>query len=379
MLALVPVKWLASQVLLLTLGAAAPQATGELTPGQVARALAGQPVAAIAADPRKGPLLESHGNRIARAWAAYEQRLGGPLAAWAKEALDPLPEGTLFYPFSGPDFVTAHRLWPDATRYVFVAYQPCGRVPPLGRQDAAAFGRTLQWFREGIDGFAGLGFFVTSSMNDRLGAADQGVEGNLGIMMAFAALEGFEVLDAQPIRVREDGADVEPHPGRRDKAATWDSVRLHLRRRADGGRVLLDYVRVDLSNGKLDKRPNEKRWVDEQCRFPTLLKAASFLLHRPGFSYLHERLLARAPSILQDETAVPWRALARTFEVRLFGRFDGFHERFLERSLDEVALRKAYHQPGAAEPLPFRLGYDVRRAAGFQYAHRRKDATSAQP
>jgi len=379
MLLLEPVSWLASQVLLLTLGAMTPQVTGELPPGQVARALAGRPVAAIAADPHKGPTLAAHGQRIGRAWAAYEQRLGGPLQTWAAEALAPLPEGTLFYPFSGPDFVTAHRLWPAATRYVFVAYQPCGRVPPLGRQDAAAFAKTLQWFREGIDGFAGLGFFVTTAMNDRLGTADEGVEGNLGIMMAFAELEGYDVLDAQPIRVTEDGADVEPHPGPRDKAATWDSVRLHLRRRADGGRVLLDYVRVDLANFKLDKRANEKRWVDEQCRFPTLLKAASFLLHRPGFSFLRDRLLARAPAILQDETGLPWRGVAANFEVKLFGRFEGFHERFLQRSLDEEALRKAYHAPGAATALPFRLGYDVRKAACFQYAHRRKDATSAQP
>lgn len=371
---LLPVRWIASQILLVTLTAAAPQAgaqlpSGQLSPGQVARALAGRDVPALAQDDKKAGLLASHGRRVARAWSAWEERLGQPLAAWAKLALDPLPEGTLFYPFSGPDFATAHRLWPDAKRYVFVAYQRAGRLPPLAEQESGRFASTLALFREGIDSFAGLGFFITTRMNERFGQADE-VEGILGILLLFAELEGFDVLTVEPLRVNADGTDVELHPGDRADRATWNSVRLQLRRRSDGGNVTLDYLRVDLTDRELDERPNEKAWVAAQCRYPTLLKAASFLLHRPSFTWVREQLLAQAPVILQDETGIPYDDLARTFELQLYGRFDGFHERFA-RAVDEDALRAAYRQPGAAKPLDFKLGYDVRQAACFQYGRRK--------
>ena len=356
----------------LPLRAQAPAA--ELSPAEVARALAGRDVPALAADAEKAPLLAKHGERMAAHFRTWERKVGDPLAAWARETIAP-SGGVVFYPFSGPDFATAHRIWPDASRYVFVAYQKAGRMPALGQQGVGAFSSTLRLFQGGLRNFASLGFFVTTEMNERFGrtgdAVAIGVEGITGILLMFAELEGFDVESLEPIRIARDGGDVEAHPGDRAKRSTWNSVRLRLRRRADGGSVTLDYLRVDLLDQKLAERPHSQRWLEQVAGHPTLLKAASHLLQRPGFSFLRDTLLERAPSVLQDESGLPYDRLAAAFDVRLFGHFDRFHERFQDKASGR-ALREAYHVPKLARPLPFRLGYDKKHASCLQYAWRRK-------
>lgn len=381
----VPLRWVLAQLVATTLAAAAPQATGRLTPDQVGRALAGEVVAPLAADGEKAALIEKHGERMARYWASWEEKLGESLAAWAREAIAPAPDGTVFYPFSGPDFATAHRIWPDATRYVFVAYQRAGRIPALGRLPLRDVAESLGLFREGLRSFASLGFFVTTTMNERFGrwgdADEVGVEGITGILILFAVLEGFEVERVEPIRVARDRVALETHPGDRRKRSTWSSVRLHLRRPTPDGLgqpVLLDYVRIDLLDRKLVDRPHHERWLVQAARHPTLLKSASHLLQRPSFSFVRDTLLAEAPAILQDESGLPYDRLASAFDVRLFGHFDRFHEKFQGKT-SAAALRAAYDDPDVVEPLPFRIGYDKRHASCLQYAYRRREKRAEAP
>ena len=60
------------------------------------------------------------------AWQFYQQNMGTAMSEWARTEIKQ-PEGTtLFYPFSGPDFVTAAHLFPQASRFVMVAMQAAG-------------------------------------------------------------------------------------------------------------------------------------------------------------------------------------------------------------------------------------------------------------
>ena len=57
------------------------------------------------------------------AWDVYRKNMGQPMSSWAKEEIRYKGDGTVFYPFSGPDFVTVSQLYPGATRYVMFAMQ----------------------------------------------------------------------------------------------------------------------------------------------------------------------------------------------------------------------------------------------------------------
>ena len=66
---------------------------------------------------------------IAGDWGRWEEKVGAPMATWAAENLPGSAGKTVFYPFSGPDFPTVHRMYPDADRYVLVAMQKGGPPP----------------------------------------------------------------------------------------------------------------------------------------------------------------------------------------------------------------------------------------------------------
>ena len=70
------------------------------------------------------------------AWDYYQKTIGQPMSDWAKTEVRRAPGGTVFYPFSGPDFVTVSHLFPQADRFVMVAMQAAGE--PAAVQPEAA-------------------------------------------------------------------------------------------------------------------------------------------------------------------------------------------------------------------------------------------------
>ena len=81
--------------------------------------------------------LHEYARNASSRWGEYERRIGEPMQKWAQAELEQRAGGTVFYPFSGPDFATVHRLYPQADRYVLVALQRAERPPLLSRASAA--------------------------------------------------------------------------------------------------------------------------------------------------------------------------------------------------------------------------------------------------
>ena len=90
-------------------------------------------------------------------WAEYTKKIGDPMVSWAKEHLS-MTTNTIFYPFSGPDFTTVYRLFPQAKRYVMVAMQHAGRPMDLGHHSPLITDQSLEqltsaWQLYGTHGF----------------------------------------------------------------------------------------------------------------------------------------------------------------------------------------------------------------------------------
>lgn len=312
-----------------------------------------------------------YGRRLGRAFARFEAKVAAPMQAWAAEALPQAPGETVFYPFAGADFPTAHRLYPQAGRYVLVAMQRGGPPPALERLSRDKLGALLAGYEELLTGFLGRGFFVTKEMNDGTGG-DAELRGITGLLMVFAAREGFDVLAVEPIDLAADGSVV-AHPGEPARAATWDSVRLRLARRSDGAPVTLEYHRVGLSNLSVKPGAPAHAFVAGLADGRVILKAASHLPQDPAFSGITDLLLARAPTIVQDETGVAYDALTGRFRVALHGRFSQANLLFDEDG--QSTLIAAYRAAKGVPRLPFHVGYRKGTSACMLVATR--DATLA--
>ena len=294
-----------------------------------------------------------YSRRVARAFEHFEAKVGAPMERWAAGALVQGDGETVFYPFAGADFPTAHRLYPRASRYVLVAMQR-GGLPPrpevMDREDRELL---LAEYEGLLSAFLRRGFFVTQEMNDgTTGGAS--VRGITGLLMAFAAREGFDIRGIEPIRLDDAGAVV-VHDGDRARGATWDSVRIQLTRRSDGAPVVLEYLRVGLSNMNVKPGTAAHAFVASVADDRVILKAASHLPQDLNFSHFTDLVLAQAPTIVQDETGVAYDALTGRFAVELYGSYAQVN--LLFDGEDQTTLIEAYRAAKTVPRLPFHVGY----------------------
>lgn len=303
------------------------------------------------------------------AWQGYEKNIGQPLLKWSKQEIGYAGDGTVFYPFSGPDFLTAARVYPDASRYVLIAIQKAKHPPypdALSPEQRATLVRKLgtAWQK-----FGTLGFFRTDDLNE-----DQGdKEVSLGVtteLMAFAARLGYEVIDLAPLQF---------DPGKEEWApqasgdASWKSVRLTLKR--DGKEVTLDYICMDLSDDGVKANKSQRAWLKRMASHPTLLKAASHLLQEPYFTQLRDMVVKSAPIVVQDETGLEYGDLLKVGPVQLYGYFKKPHALF--KKTVQPALAEAYKTSTTTRPLPFAYSYLKDTSARSMQIARRQAAEAA--
>jgi hypothetical protein len=285
-----------------------------------------------------------------RAWEYYDRSIGAPLRNWAQEQVAPLPGGTIFYPFSGPDFVTVGQIFPEADRYVLAAIQPAGPLvdtTSMKPNAAAAFKYKFQaeWAK-----FGALGFFRTIDLNANSASSHARLT-STPVMMAFAAALGYRVDAVRPLEFDPEIGDY--HAREVTPDANWNSVRIDLSK--NGKTVILDYVCIDLSDGFLNSNLAELSWIQKMAKNPTLLKAASHLLTKPYFSSCRAAIVDGAPLLIQDETGLDYGDLKKIGDVKLYGRFAGALKLFNHQ---QPELIKAYAEAGKNTlPLPFAYSY----------------------
>ena len=287
--------------------------------------------------------------QVQRAWKNYNGQIGKIMSGWAEKEVGYAGGGEIFYPFSGPDFLTIDRLYPNADRYVLVAMQKALKPTYAGNMSVAARADFEKRLGAAWNQFGRLGYFRTEDLDEDQHSQHERI-GATTILMAFAALQGYEVLAVNPLAFNSSSGDWELNSAR---DAKWNSVRLSLQKNAR--KVILDYVSLDLSNGGLHAQPEQAAWLKTMTAHPTLLKAASHLLQESYFSNLRDMLVNAVPIVVQDETGLKYTDLAKIGEVTLYGNFIKPLAMFTKTT--QPALAKAYAAEKDKKKLPFAFSY----------------------
>src|SRR5438309_9896518 len=102
---------------------------------ETAHLLAGIPVTGALASFTQNGGWQAHAAAMDKAWKTKEYFQLGPIASWmslhAGEYYS--SSGTMYYMFSGPDFLYASTFSPNAITSTSAAPEPSGRVPTLPR------------------------------------------------------------------------------------------------------------------------------------------------------------------------------------------------------------------------------------------------------
>jgi hypothetical protein len=343
-----PVKMAAlAATMLLALGFAA-HAADTITADDTARFLAGmQPSANSPLTPlTKDPGWQRHAKFFDSAFGQLEQRQLSKIRTWADANLA-APRPTMFYMFSGPDFLYADAFYSKATTYVLSALEPVGSVPDLTRLPRGGIGAALYHVEHSMGSILSFSFFITKMMKADLRAGQ--LNGTLPILYVFLARSGKTIRDVAPIALDDRGAayfgNENPGPN------ATRGVRI-IFAGPDGTERTLYYFSTDLSNSGV-RSSGFLKFCATLAPGNSLIKSASYLLHSGNFTTVRDFLLANSATMIQDDSGIPLAYYnSKKWRLFPFGRYAGpigeFPGRYQE-SYAELFRR--------AQPMDFGIGY----------------------
>src|SRR3954447_17603614 len=220
-----------------------PARAAEVTPDDTAKFLAGmQPSADSPLMPlTKDPSWQRHARFFDNAFGQLEQRQLSKIRNWSDTHL-PAPKPTMFYMFSGPDFLYANAFYPKATTYVLAALEPPGSVPDLAKLPRGGIGAALDSVEHSMSSILNFSFFITKHMKVDLHASQ--ISGTLPVLYVFLARSGKTLKSVTPVTIDDQGA---VHPVGEGKDGAVRGARIMFSG-SDGVEKTLYYFSADLSN-----------------------------------------------------------------------------------------------------------------------------------
>lgn len=298
------------------------------------------------------PEQRSEWSRHARAtdqeWKRLKARYLDKIDVWASQNVKGAArDSTAFYPFGGPDAATVLAIYPDAREYVMIGLEPAGKLPE------SIDGYTPEYWsgvRQSLRSAVALGFFKTEEMSDDF--SGEGVGGITPVLLLYIARSGFTVEDVAEVRVSPQGVLSE--------AAKAPVVKREIRgvtvffSDSAGRQRKLTYLGLNLSD-TLKKRPAAMHFLERLGRVKTLLKSASYLMHKSYFSTIRGVILAQSDIVVEDDSGIPFRFFHdNDWDLRLFGTYTKPIALFKDWQQDDLA--SAFSE-SAAQPIEFGFGY----------------------
>jgi hypothetical protein len=343
-----PVKIAAVAAAMLFTAAISARAADTVTANDTALFLAGMPPSP---DSPLTPLTKDaawqrHARFFDSAFAQLEQRQLSKIRTWADTNLA-APKPTMFYMFSGPDFLYANAFYSRATTYVLSALEPVGSVPDLTRLPRGAIGAALYDVERSMGSILSFSFFITKMMKVDLRAGQ--LNGTLPILYVFLARSGKTIRDVSPIALDDRGGAYFANENPGNNATR--GVRIVFSG-SDGQEKTLYYFSTDLSNSGA-KSAGFLKFCETLAPGNSLIKSASYLLHSGNFTTVRDFLLANSATIIQDDSGIPLTYYSpKKWRFFPFGRYAGPISEFPGRYQEQYAelFRRS-------QPMDFGIGY----------------------
>jgi hypothetical protein len=290
-------------------------------------------------DVRRTVAWQEHHRTMDRLWKDFQGRHEGPIRRWAAQEMpDLMRTSTLFYPFSGPDFLFAQAFFPRAETMVLCGLEPAEALPVMSQLSPSEVSGGLSTLRTAISSVIQFSFFITKDMkNDLTSSRFRGV---LPVLMVFMARSGHRIESVDAIRIAGDGSPVIV------PVENGGAPGLLIRCRSpQGGLVRVFYVRQNLADDSLSPRGPFLAFVRQVAPGVAFTKSASYLLN--------ERT-----ALLQDPSGVPYRMFDHSvWDLRLYGNYRRTLSLFGDGAQQPDLAQAFAEGRHGARALPFGIGY----------------------
>lgn len=294
-----------------------------------------------------------------KSWAKYTATHTTSMTKWARAELDSVHSSspTIFYPFSGPDFLNVFTMFPTSQTYVLMGLEPVGSVPARASLENP---KLFPAVKASLWSVLNFSFFRTNDMAVDLKSVE--LDGALPLLMLVAARTGNQITAIRPVQLDATGkltdAPTDTTQAASPKAVPGVEMKL---RGPDGQPKTVYYFSTDLSNHGLQVRPAPIQFVRSLGPLTTYVKSATYLMHKLYFSEVRRLVLRHSRYILQDDSGIAMKFFQKgAWQFNYYGSYKRPINLFAKHYQPELTLayRDSMHRP---RPLPFGTGYNWRQ------------------
>ena len=294
-----------------------------------------------------------------KSWEKYRATHTTRMTQWANTELDSVHANspTIFYPFSGPDFLNVFTMFPTSQTYVLMGLEPVGSIPARTTLENP---KLLPAVKTSLWSVLNFSFFRTNDMAVDLKSVE--LDGALPLMMLFAARTGNQITAIRPVQLDAAGQLLDAP---KDTTQTPDpksipGVEMKLRG-PDGQPKTVYYFSADLSDWRLNAKKAPLEFVRHLGPLTTYVKSATYLMHKSYFNQVRRIVLRRSRFILQDDSGIAMKYFQKgAWQFDYYGTYCRPINLFAKQYQPELtaAYRDTLHKPKA---LPFGTGYNWRQ------------------
>jgi hypothetical protein len=297
---------------------------------------------------------------LEKSWGELELKRLGSMRTWAKNEVGEANAATkvLFYPFGGPDFLTAFELFPEAESYVLLGLEFVGTMPQFDKAAPGA-ARHIEAYTNNLMAaladFFNKSYFITKNMNATL-TRDK-VDGVLPVMCFFLKRTGNFISAVRRVEVLDNGQLLEyDFDLPRKRFVRPYGIKIDFFAAGTNRLRSLYYFSCDLADEAFAKDRPFYLYANGLNFETTFVKSASYLLHYGTFNNIRDLILGKSRFVLEDDTGIPYRYFKPEEWVgQLYGEYIKPVSDF--KGVDQPDLEALYKDPAKVKTLPFHLGY----------------------
>jgi hypothetical protein len=299
---------------------------------------------------------KSYSKQIDSNWDKLQRLNEKKISIWRQKNLSGGYTKTVFYPFSGPDVLNAVIFFPDGDEYIMFGLESPGEIPKPHNisSDKLHFGLNKLW--KALDTILNVNFFKTIEMVNEI--STNAFDSVISVSMFFLARTNYEVLDVKKIWIDENGNSVTVKPQTKSKTIIPGCEILF--RKGNGTPIKrVAYFQIDVCTASLNKHENYINYITKKGRFTTIVKSASYLMHREvEFKRIRDVILSQSDYMLQDDSGIPLKYFhPKEWKLYFYGSYTKPIELFANRYQKDLfeAMKK-----NSSGPLDFSYGYNFK-------------------
>lgn len=289
-------------------------------------------------------------------WEKLEYQRLNKIKKWREKELkitDTLTH-TVFYPFSGPDFLTAAVMFPKADTFILLGLEPVGALPDFTKMSIQQQQKYLSDFANSLGDIFHKSFFITRKMLNDFQA--QKVNGLLPVLCFFIQKLDYTIANIQYIYKDSTQQIREISYFSKSK---YKPFGVKITTIKDSCAKTVYYFRYNVMDKFFNDSTAFYHYLSKYHNYVTYIKSASYLLHNPFMKNMRNMILSNSVAILQDDTGIPYKFLKDTnqWTLKLYGEYDKPVKDFGKMGYQSDLAKKMKEDSAIIPKLPFHLGY----------------------